>query len=77
MIDLYGPNNLRVHTDNETFTVYDASGKAILSYHPLQGEVVMGIMLPPSLVEKARHDLRHAQQLVSRSLHPIQQTGEI
>jgi hypothetical protein len=72
MLDTKGPNGYTVQSDGECITVYDSAGKAILSYHPLQGEVPMQVMLSARVMEQAREDFEYARRMLSRSPHPVQ-----
>lgn len=66
MLDIITPNGYKAVSDGEAITITDSSQKVLLSYHPMQGEVIFG---PPSVhkVIRLREDLEYVRGILART----------
>lgn len=76
MLDIQGPNGYRIESDGQCIQAKDAKGKVIVSYHPMQGEVVFGFH-GPSVVLDAKEDLAYGRAIMARGAIPLQCEGEV
>lgn len=71
MLDCYTRNGYKVETDGIAMSVIDPQGRVAGAYHPMQGDVVLGIRAPNKVLE-IMEALEDGRRLISRSPHPVQ-----
>lgn len=71
MLDCFTKNGYKIETDGVAINVIEPNGNVAGAFHPLQGDVVMGVRSPAKTLE-ILEALKDGRRLLSRDSHPIQ-----
>lgn len=66
MLDIITPNGYKATSDGECITISSQTGTTLLSYHPLQAEVIWGFHSEATIFA-LREDLAYVRKLLTHT----------